>query len=64
MFSHIWQMLTGKIVDDLRCGHLQAITELDNRIQGIQSENVEVQGKILAKTRKKLSKHSKKKVEL
>ena len=36
MFSHIWQQLTDKMADDLRCDHLLVITELDNRIQAIQ----------------------------
>ena len=37
------------MVDNLTRDHLQAIRELDNRIQAVQHENLSLQGKILAK---------------
>ena len=55
VFPHIWQQLTDKTVDDLRCIHQQtiieiqgehriAITRQDNQIFAIQYENVGLQG--------------------
>ena len=47
MFSHIWQQLIDKIVDDyLRHDHQQALTECDNRIQVMHYENIDLHGKI------------------
>ena len=40
MFPHIRELLTNRMVDNLRRDHQLAITDCDNQIQDIQYENV------------------------